>query len=169
MKRPLQKRSDGLGKESPSDNRSPKELQSIVLNYLHERFGLHHSKFENFGFYMASKGRLYLGPKKLPVGPEIVSVGLLIGRLHQAVKPSTNLLQLFGSQVSKNFVEFQKEQVISYAKGEDVRLIEGQMTNSSPGYVLLKYGKTSLGCGLLQVGVVKNMLPKAKRLELKYL
>jgi NOL1/NOP2/fmu family ribosome biogenesis protein len=147
----------------------PKELQRLVLTYLEERFGLESAHFDGFGLYLASKGRVYLGPKNLIGGPRIVTLGLLIARIGGAVKPSTNLLQLFGRKVTRNFIELTREEAISYAKGGDVALSDRHVTASTDGYILLRYQYLPLGCGLLKGKTVKNMLPKAKRLELRYL
>ncbi len=151
------------------DNMPPKKVLSMVSGYLEERFGLAPSGFEGYGMYLASKGRVYLGPKRAIDKPRIVTLGLLIARVSRSVKPSTNLFQLFGRQISRNRIELDREQALSFAKGEDVRVSEGQAASCTDGYVLLGYEGFPLGCGFLQVGAVKNLVPKAKRLELKYL
>ncbi len=147
----------------------PKKVMGLVSGYLDERFGLGPEAFEGYGMYMASKGRVYLGPKALIERPKIVTLGLLIARVGGTVKPTTNLLQLFGKRVTKNRLVLSREQARSFARGEDVRLEAGDEEGCAEGYVLIAYGGTPMGCGFLKGGVVKNMLPKAKRLELKYL
>ena len=141
----------------------------MVLAYLEERFGLGPAHFEGFGLYLASKGRVYLGPRVAISQPRVVTLGLLIARISRAVKPSTNLLQAFGAMVTKNYIELDRIQTISYAKGEDIRLSPESVKSASEGYILLRYSGIPLGCGLLNGQEVKNMLPKAKRLELHFL
>lgn len=159
-----------MKKERKNERSSPPEaLQRLVLTYLEERFGLAPALFEDFGFYLASKGRVYLGPKNFIGVSGIVTVGILVARVSKTVKPSTNLLQAFGHYVTRNFVELDREQTTAYAKGKDIMLSERQICSVSDGYVLLRYKNFPLGCGLCKGNLVRNMLPKAKRLMLKYL
>ncbi|MFH0738157.1 MAG: hypothetical protein V1827_06410 [Candidatus Micrarchaeota archaeon] len=157
------------GRERPRDKTPPLEkLKPMVIDYLNSRFGLDEGIFEGYGFYLASKGRVYLGPKRTIDRPRIVTVGLLIARVTDAVKPSTNLLQAMGRLIKKNRIELTKEQTLSYAKGEDVMFKEAPK-GATEGYVLLSYLENPLGCGHLKNKTIKNMLPKAKRLEIKHL
>lgn len=133
-----------------------------VLAYLEQRFGLEPGLFADYGLYAASKGRIYLGPKKLVNHPRIATAGLLIGRGGKGIKPSTNLLQLFGRHVKRNFLDLEKENARAFMAGADVSA--GEAGSATDGYVLVRYLGFPLGCGLLQKGQVKNMLPKAKRL-----
>ncbi len=151
------------GKEAPAPSAAD------VLAYLEQRFGLERTLFSDYGLYAASKGRIYLGPKRLINHPRIATVGLLIARSHGAIKPSTNLLQLFGRQVKKNYVALEKENAAAFIGGADVRLAPGEVGGATDGYVLVRYLDFSLGCGMLQGETVRNMLPKAKRLKVTYL
>src|SRR5512143_126318 len=151
------------------DNMPPKKVLGMVGSYLEERFGIGHEDLGGFGLYMASKGRVYLGPEKAIDRPRVVTLGLLIARVSRSVKPSTNLFQLFGRGIRKNFMELDRAQTVAFARGEDVRVESGQSSSCTEGYVLLRYKGFPLGCGFLQGAVVKNLVPKAKRLELKYL
>lgn len=140
--------------------------REMVLGYLEDRFGIDRKHFSDFEFYMASKGRVFLGPKSIPGRLKPVSVGILVARMSGSVKPSTNLLQLFGSHASRGIVDLSKEQALRYTRGEDLRLTDNKTTD---GYVLLKYLDFPLGCGMLKNSIIKNMLPKAKRIEAKFL
>lgn len=148
---------------------SPEGTKEKVFQYLEERFGIKRALFDDYGLYMASKGRIYLGPRRVPDVPKIATIGLLVARVAGAVKPSTNLLQALGSHVTRNIIDASKEQAIAYARGGDFPLGKGKPEGVSDGYVLVRYDGAALGCGLLQGGTIKNMLPKAKRLELRYI
>jgi hypothetical protein len=147
----------------------PAKTQKQVLGYLRERFGLTEAELGGFGLYMASKGRIYLGPRRTIDRPPAVSLGLLVARVSGTVKPSTNLLQSFGRHISRNLIILTREQAMSFARGSDLEVGEDALGGATDGYVLLKYGDAPLGCGLLRGRSVRNMLPKAKRLELRYL
>ena len=152
------------GNEQP-----PKETRGMVLDYLEERFGLAPEAFKGFGLYMASKGRIYLGPAQAIGSPRIVCLGITIARLSGTVKPSTNLIQLFGRQMNRNIIQLEKEEAASYAKGNDITLPAERLGATTPGYVALNYLDAPLGCGMLKDGAIRNMLPKAKRLTLKFI
>ncbi|MEW6035292.1 MAG: hypothetical protein AB1529_01650 [Candidatus Micrarchaeota archaeon] len=145
----------------------PQKLQKAVLEYFGERFGLGAGAFEPYGLYLGSKGRVFLGPKQAIPKPRIVTIGLLVARVTDSIKPTTNLLQCFGKQVTKNAIELGREQALAYARGADLMLNEGLA--ASDGYVLLRYKGHMLGCGHLRGRAVKNMLPKAKRLDLRFI
>ena len=139
------------------------------LDYLFERFGIPHHVFDEYGFYSASRGRIYIGPKSCPPKLNPVSMGLLAARSGETFKPSTNLLQLFGGYATKNIVNLGKENALKYAKGEDVEPTSNEQGNASQGYVIVSYIGSAMGCGFLKDSKIKNMIPKAKRIELKFL
>lgn len=158
-----------MRRKGSSEVISPEGTKEKVFLYLEERFGLERALFDDYGLYMASKGRIYLGPRRVPDMPKIATVGLLVARVAGAVKPSTNLLQALGGHVTKNILDASREQAITYARGSDFQVGKALPEGVTKGYVLVRYDGAALGCGLLQGGIVKNMLPKAKRLELKYI
>lgn len=158
-----------MRRKCSSEKVSPQDMSAAILRYLEDRFGLGPELFSPYRMYLASKGRVYMGPRCVPDMPRIATVGLLIARVNGSVKPSTNLLQAMGSHVKKNAVDLAREQAIAYAKGQDVVLSAGQMEGLKGGYVLMRHNSAPLGCGLLQLGRVKNMLPKAKRLDIRFI
>ncbi len=137
-----------------------------VLDYFEDRFGIAKENFAAFELYKGPKGKIYLGPKDLIQKPDIASLGLLIARAHGTIKPTSNFLQMFGHKASKNIINLSKMEAAAYAKGDDLKV---ESVGASDGYVLLRYSNCSLGCGLLKGNIITNLLPKAKRQELKYL
>ena len=137
----------------------------MIFEYLQERFGIPPDAFKDFQIYGGSKGKVYLGPKKLISKPDIVSLGILVARAESSVKPTTNLLQLFGHLASKNIVRLDKKEAVSFAKGEDLQIKD----EASDGYVLVKFENNCLGCGLLKENLLINQIPKAKRQQVKYI
>ncbi len=148
-------------------NQESSQTQKQVLDYLQSHFGLEPSLFSDFCFYLTSKGRIYLGPRQIINQPKIVTLGIMIARADSGIKPTTNLFQVFGRHITKNILQLTKEQTIKYVKGEDMILHD--TSAASDGYVLLKFNDYPLGCGLLKGKTLKNMMPKAKRLGLKYI
>jgi NOL1/NOP2/fmu family ribosome biogenesis protein len=147
--------------------KTPDQIKTEVLRYLELRFGLSPDEFENHRLYLASRERVYIGPRSVMDDRKLVTVGILIARASSSIKPTTNLLQLFGARIKKSVITLDREQAIAFAKGNDIPITDPQ--DATDGYVLLKYQDISMGCGLLKAGNLKNMLPKAKRLDVKYL
>lgn len=141
------------------------QTKETVLAYLESRFGLSQTLFSGFQFYSSAKGRIFLGPV-LPQLP-FLSAGLLIARISPVgtIKPTTAFLQLFGRHITKNKVELSREQALLYLSGESFPI----ETTEADGYVLLTCRQQPLGCALLKNGQVKNMLPKARRMDVRFL
>lgn len=134
-----------------------------VLDYFQERFGIEPSNFDDYGLYMGSRGRVFLGPKSLIDKPQIIAPGILVARISEAIKPTSNFIHMFGHLASRNVISVGREQARAFSMGEDLEA-EGE-----DGYVIISYDGRPLGCGLLKGGAVKNLLPKAKRQNLEYL
>lgn len=145
----------------------PAKVKGDVIHYLEARFGMPPSLVEGYSLYLGPKNRVYLGPSAVPPGLKIVSPGLLIARADSGIKPSTNLFQLFGAHVTRNILILSKGQAVAFVRGEDLSLKGKENETVSDGYVLARYIDYNLGCGLLKNGMLKNTVPKAKRLELK--
>lgn len=150
-------------------NRCSEELIARVMGYLSERFGIPIELFEGRVFYQRPGGRVYMGPNDKIEGVAADSAGILIARVHRTVKPSSCLLQLFGSHVTRNGIILTREQALACVAGKDVMVHARQLEGARPGYVLLTYGDIALGCGLLRDTTIHNVLPKATHLDLAYL
>jgi len=164
---------DSALKKTPGDKQQrrrkqamdPAQVKENVLKYLEDRFGLARSLFDIYGLYLAPKGKVYLGPKSAPANIRIVTIGLHIARAEGAIKPTTNLFQVFGDRITKNVVQLEKDQVKDFVRGNDILLHD--VTGQSDGYVHVRYLDYDLGCAHLKGKNLKNMVPKAKRIELK--
>jgi len=168
------------GRRFRKDNREENEVkgnptaltQSRVLDYLEERFGLDKSLFKDYSFYLGVKERLYLGPRSDQAdmnGMRVATIGLMVARADENIKPTTNLLQVFGKKITKSVIPLTCPKAIRFVSGEDLILERSEIGPVIDGYVLLKYLNSPLGCGHLKDGSVKNMLPKAKRMKLKFI
>ena len=143
--------------------------RNAVLSYLSDRFGLDSALFDDYNFYATEKGKVFLGPRRsISRADKIVSIGLLCFRIDNAIKPTTNLLQIVGNSITKNRLELDQKNAEKYLLGNDLILDKSFLSNVSDGYILMTYKDHSLGCGLLRGTVIKNQLPKAKRLDVKY-
>lgn len=145
----------------------PAVVKDSVFTYFEARFGLGRAAFEGYGLYLGPKGRVYLGPLHAPSNIRIVSMGLLLARADGGIKPSTNILQLFGARAVRGILSLEPPQTRDFIAGRDFFVSRDQAAQAGDGYVLVRYQDYQLGCGMLKGTSVKNMVPKAKRQELK--
>jgi len=141
-----------------------------IFSYLKERFGLSRKIFDRIEFFERSKGRVFAVSKGASdhlnsVKP--VTAGLLFARVHGSVKPTSNIIQLFGSKATKNILSLEKEQAKQFIQGFDLDVSDFQ--GCTDGYVIVKYNDFPLGVGLLKSSTIKNMLNKAKRINVEIL
>jgi NOL1/NOP2/fmu family ribosome biogenesis protein len=148
-------------------DRIAKKDMTDIFGYLEERFGLDRKLFEHHSFLRTRKGRIFLfsGLHGFSMKTE-VSAGLPFARISRSgvIKPSTAAIQLFGSQATRGVVSLSREQAAAFASGADIALEHAKITD---GYVIVRYKQFSLGCGHLSEGVMKNMLPKGKRMRVE--
>jgi hypothetical protein len=144
-------------------------MRAELLDYLKQRFGIPPSTFEGFVFYSSTRGRISIGPEQVISRPEPISVGVLAFRAGGALKPTTNLFLIFGKYATKNIIRLDRANASAYAQGNDVRLSAEDLADCTEGYVIVSYEDTPMGCGHLRDGLVNNLVPKAKRMKLKYL
>ncbi|MBI4181968.1 MAG: NOL1/NOP2/sun family putative RNA methylase [Candidatus Aenigmarchaeota archaeon] len=137
---------------------------AAVRSYLGTRFQVATSAA---GWYASPKGVVSRGPPLLPPLP-LQAPGVHAATVQEGrVKPSTMGLQLLGGHARKNRVNLSAEQAREYIAGEDIGL-SPPPAGATDGYVLLTVRGLPLGCGLLQAGVVRNVLPKAMRQAIRW-
>ena len=148
---------------------APAETVTFTLEYLESRFGMDSSVFSNAKFYLGSRSRLYMINESVEIAQYAVTAGLLVARVPKFVKPSTNFLQAFENSITSSKLQLDKTQAHEYISGEDLTL--EAYTNKIPtnGYIAVFYETYCLGCGFLKNGAVRNVLPKEKHLNLKFL
>ena len=135
-----------------------------ILEYCYERFGIMETVFENYNWYIGSKNRIYIGPEEIErLVPE--SIGLCIFRLDKTPKPTTNFIQLFGKEITKNIISLDRNQTLAFCGGSDLEIIN----NVEPGFVSINYKNISLGCGHWNGEILKNQIPKSRFCKINFL
>lgn len=139
------------------------------LEYLEERFGIPRKTFSGCSFQERNE-KIYVFSKSVSdknlEGLRIEGKGMLFGRYFKTqdkFKPTTNALQVFGREATKSIIKLTEKEKIAFINGED---LEKEVELES-GYVILKYGKDIIGCGLYSNGSIKNQIPKARRKSLE--
>ena len=110
------------------------DKRTLILDYCYERFGIIETVFDNYNWYIGSKNRIYIGPEEIErITPE--SIGLCIFRLDKTPKPTTNFIQLFGKEITKNIISLDRNQTLAFCGGSDLEIIN----NAEPGFVSINY------------------------------
>jgi NOL1/NOP2/fmu family ribosome biogenesis protein len=141
------------------------------VDFLEERFGIEKSVFSGYSFH-ETVDKIYVMSGDIPQKDlnnlRIVQTGIVAGRIFDKgdkFKPTTNILQIFGKFASKNIVELNEKEKEDFIRGLD---IENKLTEGTEnGYVIVKFGKDVLGCGIYVTGQIKNQIPKSRRLALR--
>ena len=135
-----------------------------ILEYCYERFGIMEHIFDNYNWYIGSKNRIYIGPEEIErLIPE--SIGLCIFRLDRTPKPTTNFIQLFGKEITKNIINLDRGQTLDFCSGSDLKITD----SVEPGFVSIKYKNISLGCGHWNGEMLKNQIPKSRFCKINFL
>lgn len=138
-----------------------------ALGALETRFGWKKELFEDFGF-LQSSDKIWICSKEClkdyVSGLKIETIGLLFARkgYQRDVKPTTNIVQLFGKHTTKNVVELTDEQTYTFLHGLDISDFK---SDASDGYVIVRRGEDYLGVAILRQGKLKSQVPKARRIK----
>lgn len=144
-------------------------MKADYVKYMGDRFGVSKEVFRNYTFRESGERVHIMSPDiadKDLSGLRIRGTGIVFGRFFKKeakIKPTTNMLQIFGKFATKNVVELTGEEKEQYLRGFDI----DRELGAENGYVIVKHGQDVLGCGLYVNGSLKNQIPKAKRLPLE--
>jgi len=127
---------------------------------LEEQFG-HKGKFEDF-VLESSKEKMYLLSRDYE-RLDVSSLRVNNKAMYFGKKERDGLrLSIEGAQLvkaTKNVVELDEEGMKKWVSGEDVEM------KHETCYVIVKFGKDVLGCGRVVRDVLRNMVPKERRLK----
>ncbi len=125
-----------------------------VRELLKEQFG-----FEpDFELKEMGKRKIY-AYKACGIDVDEFHSGIYFGKLEKdGLRLSIEGSYLVGRKAKKGVVEISEEQAIRWMKGED---IEGDVK----GYVILKWKNFFLGCGKGNGKIIRNYVPKDRRID----
>lgn len=138
------------------NTRERKEL----FKQLEEQFGCTESL--DFIFFENSQDKIFLLSKEYAGldlhGLRVNNLGLyFVKREREGLRPSIEGAQLIHAK--KNVLALDKKQAEQWMQGEDIPF-EGDA-----GFVILKKDGDVLGCGMLRNNILRNMVPKERRLQ----
>ena len=144
-----------------------KEKKEMLIEYCEERFGISKVIFENYQLYEGSKNKIYLIKELLELRFIPESSGLCIFRFDKTPKPTTNFLQLFSADISKNVLDISEKDLINYCKGNDLQLHSGS-NKIELGFIAIRFNNNIVGCAHWNKITVRNQLPKSRRCKINY-
>jgi len=140
-----------------------KERKRMFL-YFEERFCIPRQAFDDYHF-LENKEKIWICSKEMPGidfrNLRVEGIGMLFGRKGINIKPTTNMVQLFGKAVGKNILTLNNEQKEQFIQGLDILNLKA---NVEPGYVMVKHNNDFLGCALYKEEYLKNQVPKQRRI-----
>ena len=133
--------------------------KEVVVRLLNEQFGIKDLDFE---VKIGGKGRIYAFRKcsyERIKGIKEHNIGIYIGKLERdGIRLSLEGCYLLKDKISKNLIEVDDDLALKWLRGEDI-------PTKVRGYVVLKWKNYLIGCGKGNGKVIKNFVPKDRRLR----
>jgi NOL1/NOP2/fmu family ribosome biogenesis protein len=138
-----------------------------VVEWWDQRFEIPPETFEEYTFWEKGKGKIWIlrGDVGSPIRIEALGMKFLRTR-QEHWKPTTNAVQRFGREATKNVIELTREQARRFVRGESQEFDwEGDW-----GYLVavheLADDAEPLGVGLYVHGELQSPVPKGRQREL---
>ncbi|MFH0978479.1 MAG: hypothetical protein V1837_04220 [Candidatus Woesearchaeota archaeon] len=137
------------------------EIKKIAV-LLEDQWGFK-AKLE-YVFLMNNKSRIFLTTRDFGLielkALRINSVGLYFGEItHERLRLSMEGSQIIGPGATKNIVEVNEQEEMSWLKGFDLE------KECQDGFVIVKHKEHYLGCGSARQGRILNYVPKTRRIK----
>ncbi|MCD4716680.1 MAG: hypothetical protein K8R45_08060 [Desulfobacterales bacterium] len=133
-----------------------------IFSYLEDRFGISEKVFDNYLLFKRKGSWQLINNGVLQAESasqlKVSKVGLrAFQKIGKFVKPTTRLMQVFGTAATKARVEIDDEQLTRLVAGEELSMDMDLDT----GYVILvQSNKRVLGLGFLINGKIRSQIPK---------
>jgi NOL1/NOP2/fmu family ribosome biogenesis protein len=135
-----------------------------VLEWWAERFGIPATTFDGYTFWERGSGKLWAFHDTVPDPIGIEGLGMTFLRTRQDHwKPTTNAVQRFGREATRNVLTLDRERARAFVAGEDQSVEwEGDW-----GYLIgaheLAGRREPLGVGLYLHGELRSQVPKGRQ------
>ena len=94
----------------------------------------------------------------------INSIGLYFGRIDSGkIKLSVEGSIIVGAKAKNGIIKINEEQLWDFIRGFDINLLNPG--ENKRDYVLVKYEKNWIGIGKIDDGILKNALPKSRKIQ----
>ncbi|MFC6725790.1 hypothetical protein ACFQE1_15725, partial [Halobium palmae] len=135
-----------------------------VVDWWTTRFGLPHETFDDVTLWEKGAGKIWAfgGSVVDPIAVEGLGMTLLRTR-QEHWKPTTNAVQRFGREATRNVVDLDDEAAARFVDGQDQELD----WDGDWGYLIAAHdlagGREPIGVGLYLHGELRSTVPKGRR------
>jgi NOL1/NOP2/fmu family ribosome biogenesis protein len=135
-----------------------------VLEWWEARFGVDPATFEGHTFWEKGAGKIWAFAADAPTPIDIEGLGMKVLRTRQEHwKPTTNAVQRFGGDATKNVITLDGERAARFLRGED-QAIEW---DGDWGYLIVAHeiagAREPIGVGLYVHDELRSQIPKGRR------
>ncbi|WP_049987442.1 DUF7122 family protein [Halobellus rufus] len=139
-----------------------------VVGWWEQRYEVPPETWDGHTFWEKGNGKIWAFAAEVVTPIDVEGLGMRILRARQEHwKPSTNAVQRFGREATKNVVVLDAEEATTFAKGEDQELPRWE---GDWGYVIAAHdiaGEVEpIGVGLYLHGELRSTVPKGRREDL---
>ncbi|MBI2142523.1 hypothetical protein HYU15_03485 [Candidatus Woesearchaeota archaeon] len=138
-----------------------------VLSIIESQWGARTSELrEKYAFLINSRNRIFVITRDAAnidfPALHINSMGLYFGELsHGVLRLTIEGSQIIGPSAKRNIAELSSEEMKSWLRGSDL----SRQCDGCSGFVIVKHESDFLGCGRYANGVIKNFVPKTRRIR----
>ena len=141
--------------------------RSEVIGWWVERFGLSPETFADYSFFEKGAGRIWAFAGEIDAPSAVEAVGMTFLRTRQEHwKPTTDAVQRFGREATRNVVVLDNAEARAFLRGEDT----DPEWDGDWGYLVAAHeiaGEVEpIGVGLYLYDELRSQMPKGRRRDL---
>ncbi|WP_423751561.1 DUF7122 family protein [Salinirarus marinus] len=138
-----------------------------VVRWWEDRFGVPADAFDDYTFWEKGKGKVWILHADLETPVNVEGLGMTFLRTRQEHwKPTTDAVQRFGREATRNVVHLTRDQAVRFARGED----QDVDWDGDWGYLGVAHDVVGepepLGVGLYLHGELRSQIPKGRQEDL---
>jgi NOL1/NOP2/fmu family ribosome biogenesis protein len=138
-----------------------------VVDWWVERFGLDRERFEGHTFWEKGAGKVWAFADEVDSPAAVEAIGMTFLRTRQEHwKPTTDAVQRFGREATRNVVVLDDDEARAFLRGEDT----DPDWDADWGYLIAAHeiadGVEPIGVGLYLHGELRSQMPTGRRREL---
>jgi len=138
-----------------------------VIEWWVDRFDLPADAFEGYTFWEKGAGKIWIFAADLPSPTDVEGLGMTFLRTRQEHwKPTTNAVQRFGREATRNVITLDADAARRFLAGEDLE----PDWDGDWGYLIVAHelagGVEPIGVGLYVHDELRSVVPKGRRASL---
>jgi len=141
--------------------------REAVVDWWVERFGLDRETFADYTFWEKGAGKVWAFAADVPSPSKVEALGMTFLRTRQEHwKPTTDAVQRFGREATKNVVVLEADEARAFLRGDDT----DPEWDGDWGYLIAAHDIAGdvepIGVGLYLYGDLRSQMPKGRRRDL---